>query len=290
MDVSPTAAALLPALALSLGWGIRGQFGGQHGAAIAGALLGLTMGKLFGHPQPLALACVAAVATSYGGTMTYGQTICLTHDARDSAEYGWGLFGLTLKGVVWIGTAGAWIGIASGHQAYRVGEIAVLAGGQLMLGLVGVGVLNRPHEPPDRLPRIYFSRRDGEQPRVEWWGGLLFGYLGLMLTLGLVKQDLFAFGMGVFGAAGGLGFPFGQGLQAWGRSIAPFGRRAQVWIDWWKVMELAFGAVAGAALGLGWWLFASMGLTPGRESLPTPWLPLEAVLLKLYAALFVAAA
>ncbi len=96
MDVSLSTAVLVPSLTLSLGWGIRGQFGGKHGAAIAGALLGLVLAILFDHPQPLALAAVAAVSMSFGGAMTYGQTIGLTHDARDGAEYGWGLFGLTV--------------------------------------------------------------------------------------------------------------------------------------------------------------------------------------------------
>ena len=50
--------------------------------------------------------------------MTYGQTVGITQDAKGAAEYAWGLFGLALKGPVWIGVAGVWIGIASGHVAY----------------------------------------------------------------------------------------------------------------------------------------------------------------------------
>jgi len=52
VDVSVYAALLVPALALSLGWGIRGQFGGKYGAAIAGGILGLTLALLFRQPQP----------------------------------------------------------------------------------------------------------------------------------------------------------------------------------------------------------------------------------------------
>jgi hypothetical protein len=36
---------------------------------------------------------------------------------------------------------------------------------------------------------------------------------------------------------------------------APFGARVQRWMDWWKVMEVFFGLLGGAGLGLGWLLF-----------------------------------
>ena len=288
MVVSPSVAVAIPALALSLGWGIRGQFGGRHGAAIAGALFGLTVAAVFGHAQAISFAGVCAVAMSFGGTMTYGQTIRRAHDSEDAAAYGWAMFGLTVKGVVWIGVAGAWIGIAAGHRAYSLAEIVVLIIGQVVVGLVGVGVVNRPHEPPDRMPKIYFSDRESESARVEWWGGLLFGYLALMLYLAVVKEDLFAFGLGVFGAFGGLGFPLGQSIQMTGRSFRGFSTGVQRWVDWWKVMELTFGLAAGGALGFGWWLLDRMGFAAGLAPLPSAPIGVQVTLVCVYGVLFVA--
>ena len=117
----------------------------------------------------------------------------------------------------------------------------------------------------------------------------MLGYVGLMAYVAVVKDDLFALGMGAFGAFGGLGFPLGQTVQVWGRSARPFGERVQSWIDWWKVMELTFGAAAGGALGVGWWALREIGLSTGREGLPHVSAPFQIALLAVFAGIFVAA-
>jgi hypothetical protein len=293
LDISPLLFVFVPALSLSLGWGIRGQYGGQRGALIAGALFGLALGVVSGHSSPMRFAAVAAVAMSFGGAMTYGQTIGLTHDEPRSPTYWLGMTGLAVKGVVWMGNAGVWIGIASGYAMYAPVEVVLLAVGQFLLGLAGVGLLNRPHDPPERLPRIYFSKRYDEKPRVEWWGGLLVGYIGLLLYAFIVKHDVFAAGLGLFGAVGGFGFPLGQSVQAWARYREPFGRRVQRWCDWWKAMELTFGFVAGATIAFGWWVLTALGLEPLRHTsgtLPLGTLPfaVEVGFVAAYVAVFVA--
>ena len=76
---------LLAALAGGMGWGIRGQYGHETGAMIAGLLVGLVLAFLFcarsvSLPAARAVAW-CTVAIGFGGSMTYGQTIGLTHDA-----------------------------------------------------------------------------------------------------------------------------------------------------------------------------------------------------------------
>ena len=76
---------LFGALAGGLGWGIRGQYGHETGAMIAGVLVGLVMVLLF-CPNASSLAAAqavarGAVAIGFGGCMTYGQMVGLTHNA-----------------------------------------------------------------------------------------------------------------------------------------------------------------------------------------------------------------
>ena len=86
----------------------------ETGAMIAGALASLTLVMLF---VPRASSLIAAraaammtVAIGIGGSMTYGQTVGLTHDSEvigDWEALRWGLLGLFVKGAIWIGFAGS---------------------------------------------------------------------------------------------------------------------------------------------------------------------------------------
>ena len=76
-------AIVLTALAGGMGWGIRGQYGHETGAMIAGVLVGFTLVLLF-LPQATSLQAARTVALitlgiSFGGSMTYGQTLGLSH-------------------------------------------------------------------------------------------------------------------------------------------------------------------------------------------------------------------
>ena len=72
----------------------------------------------------------------------------------------WGMLGLGLKGALWIGFAGAFLGMGLSGVRYRAREMAMVLGGLLILMLAGIWVLNLPFDPANRiLPRIYFSAR-----------------------------------------------------------------------------------------------------------------------------------
>jgi len=125
-------AVLATGMAGGLGWGIRGQFGHESGAMIAGALTSLTLVLLF-VPRASVLKAARAVAwmtvaIGIGGSMTYGQTIGLTHDHEihqtldrqlngNSEALRWGMIGLLIKG-----------GFAAGRVVNKVGEVLRYAG------------------------------------------------------------------------------------------------------------------------------------------------------------------
>ncbi len=299
---------LFGALAGGMGWGIRGQYGHETGAMIAGLLVGLTLVLLVCPRAPAfpALRAVAwcAIAIGFGGSMTYGQTVGLTHDPAlvgNWAALRWGMLGLSIKGALWIGFAGVFLGMGLGGVRYRTAEIALVLVGMLALCAVGLLTLNRPFDPTQRiLPRIYFSAdwrfRPGAElkPRPEVWGAYLFAFLGLLGYCARFRGDRLARNLGLWAAlGGGLGFPLGQCLQAYHAWNLPdfahgWPARFDAVMNWWNWMETTFGAVMGGTLGLGLWLNRHR-IRVDDNALPEPLgYPLEISLLTLHTLLLVA--
>lgn len=265
-------AIVFPALAGALGWGIRGQYGHETGAMIAGLLVSLVLALLF-CPQANSLAVARAVAwctvaIGFGGSMTYGQTVGLTHDAPlvgNWAALRWGLLGLAIKGGLWIGFGAAFLGMGLGGVRYRAEEMFLVMVALLGLAFAGVWLLNSPFDPAAKvLPKIYFSDswfwEPGTElkPRKEVWGGMLLALSGLIAYTGW-RRDGLAWRLGLCGVlAGAIGFPAGQSLQAfhaWNLESFRSGPWAHLdpLINWWNFMETTFGAVFGAILGAGLW-------------------------------------
>ncbi len=265
---------LLAALAGGMGWGIRGQYGHETGAMIAGLLVCLVLvGRHGGGGDPLTAARAAAwgaIATGFGGSMTYGQTLGLTHNPEMIGHYAglaWGMLGLALKGGVWIGFTGAFLGLGLSGVRWRPREWLLLMLALLGLFFLGVRLFNEPFDPgARRLPWLYFSASwhwtpDAEnlRPRREVWGGLWLALLGLLVCAGRARGARLAVRLAGWGMAGGaLGFPLGQALQA-GHAWHPDALRhlglaaLAPHLNWWGFMETAFGAVWGGVLGCGVW-------------------------------------
>jgi hypothetical protein len=281
---------LCGAAAGALGWGIRGQYGHETGAMIAGVLVSLVLVWRLRPEAPAwwAMRAVAfgAIGVGFGGAMTYGQTIGLTQDAALVGNWDalrWGMLGLGLKGALWIGFFGACLGMAMGGVRYRSREMLVLLLALVGMALFGTHLLNEPYDPGQRLlPQVYFSaswewRPDVAdlRPRREVWGGLLMALASLGAYVGLVRRDRFAIrllGWGVLGGA--LGFPLGQALQAfhaWHPAMFAQGLPAALdpYVNWWNLMETTFGAVMGGTLALGAWTHRA--LVEPHGSLPTHW-------------------
>jgi hypothetical protein len=266
---------LLAAMAGGLGWGIRGQYGHETGAMIAGVLVGLVLVLIYcPRSRSLAGARAAALFTlgiSLGGSMTYAQTVGLTHDVElvgHWAALGWGLLGLFLKGGIWIAWAAAFLGVGLGGKRYRTVDLSLLLIALCFLWFLGVHLLNEPFDPAQRvLPRLYFSddwrwEPQGElTPRREIWGGLLVSLVAFVLYARIAKGDRLVLRLACWGfVAGGLGFSLGQSVQAvhawndeWFRTTA-YVKELEPHMNWWNVMETTFGAIFGAILTVGLWL------------------------------------
>jgi hypothetical protein len=291
-----------------MGWGIRGQYGHETGAMIAGLLVSLALVKICcPHAALLPAARAVAwttIAIGFGGAMTYGQTIGLTQDPALVGNYAalrWGLLGLAIKGGIWIGFAGVFLGMGLGGVRYRARALLVVMLALLVLFFAGLRAVNAPFDPSARvLPPIYFSadwrwRPDAAlTPRREVWGGLLLALIGLLGYVRGIRDDRLALRLGLWGILGGaIGFPLGQSLQAF-HAWHPGVFTAGIWVrldpvlNWWSFMETTFGATMGAALGLGLWInFSRVDplSEPGDTTIP---LSIEGVLLAVHAVLLVA--
>jgi len=97
-------------LSLSIGWGIRGNFGHEYGAMIPGALAGLAAALLSGrgdwHRRSVFFAFFGAIGWSFGGSISYMQVIAYTHSGHTgSVLYGFAC--LFMIGFLWAAIGGA---------------------------------------------------------------------------------------------------------------------------------------------------------------------------------------
>ena len=236
---------LFPAIAMMLGWGLRGHIGGgPFGAMIPGAMVALTICLLLEIPAAITSVIVVfgVVGVGLGGEMTYGQTLGFL---RNPDTVWWGILATTLKGAVWglLGGTVLSIGFIFKNISKRIVLVSMLI---MMAGmLLGFKLINEPM-------LIYFS--DRSNPRSESWAALLCGAVALLgyLKLKTSKEDfsiISRFSLwGLIG--GGLGFGIG-GLWMVLGSRMPEG---VVFRSWWKAMEFTFGLLLGGALGFAAWL------------------------------------
>ena len=111
MAGSLTKYVVLCGLSLSLGWGIRGNFGHAHGAMIPGALAALAAVIVSGREDWWRRAgyfgMFGALGWAFGGRMSYMQVIAYTHSGQwQSQLYGYAC--LCVIGFLWAALGGAW--------------------------------------------------------------------------------------------------------------------------------------------------------------------------------------
>src|SRR5580692_4424407 len=119
------ARSLFVALAVGLGWGIRGDFGHLVGAMYPGAALALGLAYVSGQRSlflwmPI-LAAVSAMGIGAGGTMSYA----LLHGYAQSdtlINYAYGFLTLFLQGSAWGTFGGALIGLMLERKPMQIGE------------------------------------------------------------------------------------------------------------------------------------------------------------------------
>lgn len=103
-------AIILTAISLSIGWGIRGNFGHEIGAMVPGALAGMAIALLAGREdwrRKIAwFGMFGALGWAFGGSMSYGQVIGYTHSGH-SLSVLYGFASLFLIGFLWGAIGGA---------------------------------------------------------------------------------------------------------------------------------------------------------------------------------------
>src|ERR1041385_1164670 len=108
MNVLP--AFVLIGLSLSIGWGIRGNFGHEFGAMIPGALAAMALVLCSGRPdwwrRTHYFAFFGALGWSFGGSISYMQVIAYTHSGH-SASVLYGFACLFVIGFLWAAMGGA---------------------------------------------------------------------------------------------------------------------------------------------------------------------------------------
>lgn len=101
---------LLIMLAHSIGWGIRGNFGHQYGAAIAGALSGAAVcvasGREDWRRRVFFVSCFGALGWAFGGTMAYMPVLGYTHTGA-WPDLLYGFFAIFVTGFLWSSLGGA---------------------------------------------------------------------------------------------------------------------------------------------------------------------------------------
>ncbi|MDZ4859432.1 MAG: hypothetical protein SGI88_10675 [Candidatus Hydrogenedentes bacterium] len=239
---SPAFFVLFPAVAMLLGWGLRGYIGGgPFGALIPGVYVALCLSLLLKHDVTTAatVAMFGALGIGYGGDMTYGQTLGL---AKDIDTRLWGFLGVTLKGTVWGLLGGAVLGVGLTRQHYDRKTLMTAFLITIVGFYLGWKLINEPK-------LIYFSN-PLDKPREESWAGLTFAAIGLLAYLRTKLSGEYAaipLRFALWGAlGGGLGFGGGTLWLVYGPALPV----PQKWFGWWKAMEFSFGFSFGAFLGL----------------------------------------
>jgi len=107
---------VLSGLAMSVGWGFRGDYGHEAGAMVPGALLGLAICLASGRQdwwrRSSIMAMCGAVGWAFGGQMSYARIVGYTaSDSLPDVAYGYGCLFLI---------GGLWAGIGSGILALGV--------------------------------------------------------------------------------------------------------------------------------------------------------------------------
>ena len=101
---------LLAALSLSIGWGIRGNYGHETGAMLPGALTAIAVCLLSGREdwrgRVAYFGLFGMLGWAFGGSISYMQVIGYTHSGHAASQL-FGFGGLFVIGFLWAALGGA---------------------------------------------------------------------------------------------------------------------------------------------------------------------------------------
>ncbi len=216
------------ALAMALAWGLRGQHGHERGAAVAGAMAGLSLAAVTGGPRWIGAAVVGSLGFAIGGALSYGRFVNLAYQGSLEA-----IGFLALIGFVWGGMGSLGLGLGLALPRYRPWERIAVAGGLLFVWIL-----------VDRL--LWGSMAGpGDLRTREMMAVVLLGVWTLLSAyVGVWRKDRASLRLALAGAAGfGVGFP----LAAW---VQGFGSSTGIRLDWWRMGDHAAGLCGGLSVGL----------------------------------------
>ncbi len=122
----PFSAFFLTALSLSIGWGIRGNFGHEYGAAFAGCLAAMAVALVSGREDwqrrvPY-FAFFGALGWGFGASQSYMQVLSYTESGHAASQL-YGYYAVFFIGFLWaaMGAAGtAFAAVASRDQIVKI--------------------------------------------------------------------------------------------------------------------------------------------------------------------------
>ena len=133
------------ALSLSVGWGIRGNFGHEYGAMLPGALAAMALVLLSGRSDWLGavpfFAMFGALGWSFGGSMSYMQVIGYTHSGHSPSVL-YGFANLFVIGFLWAALGGMGTALPGRRRSPAAGR-TLLAAGACPAFLVAAGRCHR---------------------------------------------------------------------------------------------------------------------------------------------------
>ena len=253
-------------VAMSYGWGMRGTtLGGEKGAMLPGALMGLMLALFSGSPflreHFYLLSAAGALGIYFGGSMSYMQSIGLGSDKNPPEDLKRGLTGIFVKGSIWFGIFGAVVGMFLTFltRGYDLKAVVMIFGCMPAAGLMGSQLFDRPFDAEKGIhPKIYFSRNRPEGM------GVLFGILVELVVFAAIYKDSVALWLTLGSTvSGGAGFVLAQLMnirskypnkKGW-QFLGKFHRRG--WIDTWKIAECSYGAFAGLGISTTFVLIAN---------------------------------
>ncbi|MBX7258403.1 MAG: hypothetical protein K1Y02_18715 [Candidatus Hydrogenedentes bacterium] len=117
---------LLAALSLSIGWGIRGNFGHEYGAMIPGALTAIAVCILSGREdwrrRVVFFGMFGALGWGFGGSISYMQVISYTHSGHAPSQL-YGFIALFWIGFLWAGLGGSGTALPAVADRKRLDEL-----------------------------------------------------------------------------------------------------------------------------------------------------------------------
>ncbi|MHC4355304.1 MAG: hypothetical protein ACYS0H_21600, partial [Planctomycetota bacterium] len=139
-EYKPLTGVILAALAMSVGWGFRGDYGHEAGAMVPGALLGLAIclasGRQDWWQRSTIMAFCGAIGWAFGGQMSYGRVIGYTAGSSlPNVAYGYA--SLFLIGGMWGGIGAAILSLSvTESRSY----LERFTGPLIVLGLTWIGM------------------------------------------------------------------------------------------------------------------------------------------------------